>query len=771
MKIRTYRIFLASSFRLEAERQAFRNEIGRINDLFAKKDTHLQLDIWEKFDAANDPVRKQDFYNNHIQEADIFVILYWGELGAFTTEEYQLAQQLFQKKGKPRIYIFKKKGDVSFELRDENVAILDDLEAIWYAKDKAQWPWEFEHPTDFVKKLSDDILGLFDNPEVSGFSHPIFHPAKLLSPNAVSEPSVFLGREDELRTIREKLDRGGRLMLINAEGGIGKTTLAAKYWHDSLHHYKHNAWLFCEGGIINALKDLAPKLNLDLAGMDEAQQVAALKQALSELHDDFLLVLDNANDENEIKAFRQHFDGFHWHILLTSRCAGVLDPKQELPISHLPPPLAKALFESYYREESPEFDALLDRLLRALQYHTLSVELFAKTMKQLSERGLSFAAFVQELETQGLTLGKKSFSIVTDYTTNTHIEAINSDQILDRFYDFAKLSEDERHWLVNMALLPAEEYNFLFLCALFGQDSMEFSTLHDLARKGWLSKTEANFKINPVIQAIALRKNQPTLATDSETLLTRLNALLANDGSVFLHLRLPQAEPLVRPIAHLTKCLAAYPSRALTFCSYCAALYYRSVGDPVAELQSYLNYQGLIQALRQANPNNPDFERELALSHSLLGDFYLRLGDAKKAEENYSEGLRINRKLASLDEQNSRWQQDLATSLSKMGDFYLRLGEAKKAEENYSEALARRRKLASLDEQNSRWQQDLATSLSKMGDFYLRLGEAKKAEENYSEDLKISRKLASLDEQNTSWQQDLATSLSKMGDFYLRLGE
>jgi tetratricopeptide (TPR) repeat protein len=167
---------------------------------------------------------------------------------------------------------------------------------------------------------------------------------------------------------------------------------------------------------------------------------------------------------------------------------------------------------------------------------------------------------------------------------------------------------------------------------------------------------------------------------------------------------------------------------------------------------------------------NTRWQQDLATSLSKMGDFYLRLGDARKAEENYSEGLKINKNLAALDEENTSWQQDLATSLSKMGDFYLRLGDARKAEENYSEGLKIFRNLADLDEGNTRWQQDLATSLSKMGDFYLRLGDARKAEENYSEDLRISRNLAALDEGNTRWQQDLATSLSKMGDFLINHG-
>ncbi|WP_221225621.1 tetratricopeptide repeat protein, partial [Runella defluvii] len=687
MKNKPYHIFLASSFRLEVERQAFRNEINRINDFFAKEGTYLQLDIWEKFDAANDPVRKQNFYNEHIKNADIFAILYWGELGAFTTEEYLLAQQLFQEKGLPRIYIFKKKGDLTFDVRPENVSNLADLEAIWYAKDKAQWPWEFEHPAEFVKKLSDDILGLFDKKEHTHFTHPTRPLATRLSLKGASNPEVFLGRENELRTIRERLDTGGRLMLINAEGGIGKTTLAAKYWNESLYDYQHNAWLFCDNGIINALKELAPKLNLDLSGMNEDQQLDALKRALAAVEHNMLLVLDNANDPDDIRVFKQHFGGFHWHVLLTSRCAGVLDKHQELPIVHLPPPLAKALFTKYYHEDSPDFEALLDRLLLALQYHTLSVEIFAKNMAILASRGETLADLVKRLETEGLFLGKRSFSITTDYTDFTRIEARNSDDILDRFYNFAKLTEDARFWLVQMALLPPEEYKFTFLCSLFGQDAIQFDDLHALAQRGWLTQTAQGFKISPVIQAIALRKNQTTLGTDAQALLDKLNYILEADADNLLNISLTEAAPYVQPVAHLSKCLREHPSWDIGSYNFSAGIYYNNTGDLVEARKCYDNYQTIYQQLLAQDPETLSYKNGLAISYSKLGGIYEATGDWKNALLNYQERNKIGKEIYESSPENLSYKNGLAISYSKLGGIYEQTGDWKNALLNYQEQL------------------------------------------------------------------------------------
>src|SRR6218665_3620991 len=45
-------------------------------------------------------------------------------------------------------------------------------------------------------------------------------------------PEVFLGREEELEAIKQKLFTGNHLLLlVNGEGGVGKTSLASKYYH------------------------------------------------------------------------------------------------------------------------------------------------------------------------------------------------------------------------------------------------------------------------------------------------------------------------------------------------------------------------------------------------------------------------------------------------------------------------------------------------------------------------------------------------------------
>ncbi len=548
MKI--YKIFIASSVELKAERELLERLIGKKNKELLKKKVQLVCDIWEDMDDSASPTRKQDDYNESLKEASVVMVLFWTKMGKFTDEEFNTAYELSKNnKRVPRVYLYKKTARAPSNVSSEDQRSLEKFEK--KLNDLVQFPTLFENPDALENAFNKSIENLFNE---GYLTHG--EPAKLLYTDGNGVPATFIGREEELKAIREKLDAGGTLLLINAEGGIGKTTLAAKYWEESLYQYKHNAWLFCENGIVESLKKLAPELNVNLTGLNEKQQIEALKRGLLKVHEDLLLVLDNANDPNDLKVFKETFRGFHWHVLVTSRCSGVFEG-QEYPVKHLPPPLAKDLFVSNYRENTPGFDALLDRLLEALNYHTLLVEIFSKNMKQWSKYGDTLKGFLGHLEEKGLFLERHSFKITTDYTANVHKEGAgkNTDAILSILYDFSKLEETERYWLVNMALLPAVHRTPVFLSGLFKQDKYAFSEIMEsLAEKGWLSSEDNGYRISPVVQQVVLEKHQATLWDDGKALVQNITDLLAleqdKDNITTKFQWLPESKPMVGIYGH-----------------------------------------------------------------------------------------------------------------------------------------------------------------------------------------------------------------------------
>jgi hypothetical protein len=80
--------------------------------------------------------------------------------------------------------------------------------------------------------MADNIKNQFIQ---STLNNPIFNFGdkaipKILSTSLPFLPEFFLGRDADLEAVHDKLFSGENLLLlINGEGGIGKTTFAAKY--------------------------------------------------------------------------------------------------------------------------------------------------------------------------------------------------------------------------------------------------------------------------------------------------------------------------------------------------------------------------------------------------------------------------------------------------------------------------------------------------------------------------------------------------------------
>ena len=71
--MKTIKIFLASSDELENDRMAFGNLVRRLDKIYEKRGIRIELFEWEDYDAAFNGMRKQDEYNEHIKESDLFL--------------------------------------------------------------------------------------------------------------------------------------------------------------------------------------------------------------------------------------------------------------------------------------------------------------------------------------------------------------------------------------------------------------------------------------------------------------------------------------------------------------------------------------------------------------------------------------------------------------------------------------------------------------------------------------------------------------------------
>lgn len=105
-RMKTIKIFLASSDELKSDRISFGNFVRQLDNLYEKRGIRIKLFEWEDTDAAYNGGRKQDEYNDEVRSSDIFLALFKTKAGCFTIEEFSIAKEEQDKKDSPVIYVF-----------------------------------------------------------------------------------------------------------------------------------------------------------------------------------------------------------------------------------------------------------------------------------------------------------------------------------------------------------------------------------------------------------------------------------------------------------------------------------------------------------------------------------------------------------------------------------------------------------------------------------------------------------------------------------------
>ncbi len=584
-------------------------------------------------------------------------------------------------------------------------------------------------------------------------------------------PPTFLGREQELDDIRALLTQRSTIALVNSEGGMGKTTLAARYWERYQHEYKHLAWLFCEKGILAAMRDHLPQpLELveamNQCADDPDKQAEIIKTALANLEKDCLLVFDNANEPEHIHGFLQYMNGLGWHVLITSRCSKVLpDADSEYPITHLPSDLAKELFRKNYEEDSPQFDALLDRFLNAVGYNTLCTEVFSKNLREGAAWGLTFEKLLAQLEKNGLFLGDDSFEIQTDYAHNVKKETVKStDQIIEALYNVADLQQrnPELHdLLLQFALLPVGNHAPTLLLELLSSENKNElkRQLDRLAQKGWLSTDTQTYRISPVMQKIVLQKNAARLWMLGEPMVEKLNAIFETEGyhSKNIATAAPFATLVFELVEHLNTAnadLAVLYDRLW--------YYYTATGNLAKALETADRMRIFCEKF--------DFKNSLPFSYNKLGETYMALGNLPEALTFFEKDIELSKELHEAEPQNVSFKNGLAASYSKLGETHTALGNLPQGLDAYSMTNQMFEELHEAYPQNVSFKNSLAISYSKLGSTHTALGNLPQALTFFEQYNSLKKELHESFPQNVAFKNGLAISYSKLGETHSALG-
>jgi len=133
-----------------------------------------------------------------------------------------------------------------------------------------------------------------------------------LSLSGVTETRHFVGREEELIWMHQRLDRrsGRRTVIVHGLGGMGKTQLAVAYTKRHRSDYSASIWLNArdETSLRQSFRNAAMRISREHPGLDYMQHAVsdkdcdaslAVKRWLDEpRNDQWLLIYDNYDNPN-----------------------------------------------------------------------------------------------------------------------------------------------------------------------------------------------------------------------------------------------------------------------------------------------------------------------------------------------------------------------------------------------------------------------------------------------------------------------------------------
>ena len=656
----------------------------------------------------------------------------------------------------------------------------------------------------------------FENIEEANFVENHYHHSgpkiqRQLTTATAAVPAGFIGREKELSEIRRRLHSGsGALALVNAEGGMGKTTLAAAYWQRFSQEYRHLAWLFCENGILSAMRSLLPEaLDLreainEVADQPE-RQIQLIIQRMANLPKDCLLVLDNANAAEHISEFERHCAGLDWHVLITSRCSKVLTERDaEFPITSLPPEEAKKLFRSYCDEKTSTFEALLERFLQAVGCNTLCIEIFSKTLREGADWGLDFESLLQKLETNGLKLGTHSFEIKTQWSQTQATEVANSDQVIEVLYNTSNLSLEDSKLLAQFCLLPAENHPPLVLSTLLAPEDKPGlkRRLDQLAQKGWLSATNNSYRVSPVVQKILLDKYAEQRWNLGAAIVERLSVVFENEGyhSKNIATAGPFAELVFglvdnlgvanKELANLYAGLWFYykasgnlakaldtAHRMKVLCASSEDQYtlgrayellgntHRDLGNLNQALELFEKDIELFKVLHEAFPDNVDFKNRFAIAYEKLGETHRDLGNLNQALEFFEKDIELSKELHEAFPDNVEFKNGLAISYQFLGSTHRDLGNLNQALTFFEQYNNLEKELHEAFPQNVEFKNGLAVSYERLGSMHSDLGDLNQALEFFEKRNQLGIELHEAFPDNVDFKNGLALSYQWLGWF------
>ena len=330
-------------------------------------------------------------------------------------------------------------------------------------------------------------------------AEPTREPAFNLPLPERRNPVGFLGREDELEWIQTELDvRKTKPIVIEGLGGVGKTALVIQF--------AKNFW---KGKVYFApFQDTFTHTLASLLGYEDCEgENEELKKAnialqhMAEAREDDLLILDNVDVSGKTWAdltqdsFYEKLRRLSLGILITTRHRGTGGRRLGNLKHH-------ELQQIFRRHEVDISESEMDELIRAVDGHTMAVDMIARTIRE-SWGAVQAEDILKAIKDNTLQDGEYD-----DIENDHDLEQRQIYAHLRALFDVSRITPDGCYALSCATLIPQNGMDAASFCeALTGGAVKEIKRLE---KCGWVDLKNGTITIHPVIRMVCRVELKPT---------------------------------------------------------------------------------------------------------------------------------------------------------------------------------------------------------------------------------------------------------------------
>ena len=195
------------------------------------------------------------------------------------------------------------------------------------------------------------------------------------------------------------------------------------------------------------------------------------------------------------------------------------------------------------------------------------------------------------------------------------------------------------------------------------------------------------------------------------------------------------------------------------------------MGDTTGGLKEEQRAASIWTMIAREQPGNLALQRNLTVTHQVLGDFHLRLGNIDAARREYQTMQQNCLRLLAKDPASTEYRRDLSYSHQKIGDLlFFRLGEVEAALLEYQKLVDIRRPLAAQNPNTFSFKRELLMALERMGVVNTSQKSFPQALEYLGQAQQIARDLGAADAKNVVVKRDLMSITSNVAETQLQSG-